>query len=176
LNSLSLTSQYSHNSDNVSQASIRTDRNSPLLGKQGNTFTLAAQSHLSFSFLTYTHICFASKKLAQLYELDLDDMTYTNSSTKGGLFDGTPDQLQRIGHSGNEEKNDQQQLDESILYFSEEAGKDSGVHGRTSEGDYFTILESPVYSEEVTGMAFSPDGLRLYLAYQTDGKDIQKVG
>jgi secreted PhoX family phosphatase len=102
-------------------------------------------------------------------------MTYKNSSTKGGLFDGTPDQLQRIVHSGNEDEDNQQHSDVSVLYFSEEAGKDSGVHGRTPEGDYFTILESPVYSEEITGIAFSPDGLRLYLAYQTEGKDIRKV-
>ena len=31
-----------------------------------------------------------------LFELDLDAGTYTRESTRSGLFDGQPDQLQKI--------------------------------------------------------------------------------
>ena len=35
---------------------------------------------------------------------------------------------------------------------------DAGVHGRDANGLYFTLLESPIYSDETSGLAFSPDG------------------
>lgn len=110
------------------------------------------------------HLYFVSKKFQQLYDLDLDQMTYTNISTVRGLFDGKPDQLQRIIK---DEKNTNGQ--DTVLYFTEEGGKDAGVHGRNEQGEYFTILESPVYNDEVTGLAFSPDGYHMYLAYQVNG-------
>lgn len=43
------------------------------------------------------------------------------------------------------------------------------VHGRNNQGQYFTILESHTYSDETTGLAFSPDGKHLYIAYQANG-------
>ena len=55
------------------------------------------------------------------------------------------------------------------LLSAEENGKDAGVHGKNKNGDYFTILESPVYHDEVTGLAFSPDGMHMILAYQENG-------
>ena len=51
----------------------------------------------------------------------------------------------------------------------QEGGKNAGIHARDSQGRFFTILESPVYEDESTGLAFSPDGLHLYVAYQRNG-------
>ena len=57
------------------------------------------------------------KKIQQLFIFDLDQMTYDNVSTVSGLFDGDPDQMQRIlGKKG------------GLLYFTEEGGQDAGVH------------------------------------------------
>jgi hypothetical protein len=36
-------------------------------------------------------------------------------------------------------------------------GVDAGVHGRSADGRFFTILESPEYTDETSGLAFSPD-------------------
>ena len=58
-----------------------------------------------------------SKKIQQLFVFDLDQMTFNNMSTVSGLFDGSPDQMQRIlGNKG------------GLLYFTEEGGVDAGVH------------------------------------------------
>lgn len=43
------------------------------------------------------------------------------------------------------------------------------MHGRNIDGQFFTVVESPVFSLEVTGLAFSPDGMHMYMAYQVDG-------
>ena len=57
------------------------------------------------------------KKIQQLFIFDLDQMNFSNVSTVSGLFDGDPDQMQRIiGEEG------------GLLYFTEEGGKDAGVH------------------------------------------------
>ena len=55
------------------------------------------------------------KKIKQLFTFDLDTLTYQNVSTVSGLFDGGPDQMQRIlGQNG------------GLLYFTEEGGVDAG--------------------------------------------------
>ena len=51
-----------------------------------------------------------------------------------------------------------------------EGGKDAGVHARDMNGRFYTIFESPVYTDETTGLAFSPDGKYMYIAYQDNGK------
>jgi hypothetical protein len=57
------------------------------------------------------------KQIQQLFVFDLDEMTFHNVSTVSGLFDGDPDQMQRIlGSEG------------GLLYFTEEGGQDAGVH------------------------------------------------
>lgn len=43
------------------------------------------------------------------------------------------------------------------------------MHGRNAAGKYVTIFESPVYQGECAGLAFSPDGMHLYVAYQDEG-------
>lgn len=98
------------------------------------------------------------KKIKQIFTFDLDSMTYHNVSTVSGLFDGGPDQMQRIlGEEG------------GLLYFTEEGGVDAGIHARDELGRFFTILESPVYTDETTGLSFSPDGKYMYVAYQDNG-------
>ncbi|OEU13455.1 hypothetical protein FRACYDRAFT_269824 [Fragilariopsis cylindrus CCMP1102] len=85
-------------------------------------------------------------------------MTYHNVSTVSGLFDGDPDQMQRIlGQEG------------GLLYFTEEGGVNAGVHARDELGRFFTIFESPVFSDETTGLSFSPDGKHMYCAFQVNG-------
>lgn len=58
---------------------------------------------------------FVSKNLKILFTLDLDAGSYTTSSTVSGLFDGAPDQMQRIVDS-----------DSDLVYFTEEGGRDPG--------------------------------------------------
>lgn len=45
----------------------------------------------------------------------------------------------------------------------------SGVHARNIAGQYLTVVESHELSDETTGLAFSPDAMHLYVAYQDDG-------
>jgi hypothetical protein len=98
------------------------------------------------------------KKIQQLFVFDLDKMTYHNVSTVSGLFDGDPDQMQRIlGQKG------------GLLYFTEEGGVNAGVHARDELGRFFTIFESPVFSDETTGLSFSPDEKHMYCAFQVNG-------
>jgi secreted PhoX family phosphatase len=98
------------------------------------------------------------KNIKQMFTFDLDTMTYFNQSTVSGLFDGGPDQMKRIvGDSGD------------LLYFTEEGGIDAGIHARDASGRFYTVLESPVYASETTGLSFSPDGIHLYVAYQDVG-------
>lgn len=102
---------------------------------------------------------FVSKRREDIYVLDLDGNTYTADSAKGGAFDGQTDQV--VSVIGDD--------DESILYFTEDGGEDAGIHGRDSSGRLFTILESSLYKEETTGLAFSPDFMHMYAAYQSNG-------
>lgn len=106
-----------------------------------------------------SQLFFVCKRIYQVFTINLDEGTYTNQTTVNGLFDGKPDQMQRILDDPND-----------ILYFTEEGGVDAGVHARDSIGRFYTILESPVYTDETSGLAFSPDAKHLYIAYQATGK------
>jgi hypothetical protein len=97
-------------------------------------------------------ICKVSKSM---FVLNLDNGKYRQFSTKRGLFDGQPDQIQRI-------LNDE----DGILYFTEEGGVRAGIHARNQKGQFFTVLESPTLDRETTGVSFSPNGLYMYVAYQ----------
>ena len=105
---------------------------------------------------------FVSKKLKTMFVLNLDDGTYTSHTTRRGVFDGQPDQIQRILSPEGE-------VYDELLYFTEDGGRYAGVHARNREGQFFSILESPYWSDETTGLAFSPDGLYMYIAYQDNG-------
>jgi hypothetical protein len=102
---------------------------------------------------------FVSKEFKRLFILDLDDQTYTAESTKSGAFDGEPDQVQNILSDSRE-----------LLFFTEDGGVRPGIHARDRDGRFFSILESPTYSDdESTGLAFSPDARRIYFALQENG-------
>lgn len=108
---------------------------------------------------------FTSKRKKRLYILDLDGGTYIESSTESGAFNNQPDQIARVIGAGND----------SILYFCEDGGADCGVHGRSSDGKYFTILEGLEYATETTGLAFSPDNMRMYVSFQSNPGHIFEI-
>ena len=98
-----------------------------------------------------------------LFILDLDAMTFVQSSTVTGAFNSQPDQVARI-------------LDNNgILYFCEDGSEHAGVHGRDSNGKFYTILQAAnsAMSGETTGLAFSPDNKSMYVSYQSPGKIVE---
>lgn len=119
------------------------------------------------------HLYFVSKEFRTIFTLNLETSTYANETTRNGLFNGQPDQIERI-HEVKEQtvatKNAELVAGKSeLMYFTEDGGRLAGVHARNSRGQYLTILESSDYSDETTGLSFSPDGLHMYFAYQDDG-------
>jgi Bacterial protein of unknown function (DUF839) len=109
-----------------------------------------------------------AKKDRHLFMLDLDNMTFTQTSTEKGAFDFEPDQIKRLLDD-----------DGSILYFCEDGDEGSGVHGRDPNGNYFTILKGDSDSDtnggvemkdETSGLSFSPDKMFMYVAFQAEGK------
>ena len=116
---------------------------------------------------------FVSKVNKELFELDLAAKTWVVSSTVSGAFDKQPDQIAKIvGDTG-------------FLYFCEDGGSSSDIHGRDSNGDFFTIVRGDGYGTETTGLAFSPDNKYMYVSFQgnsniyafwrTDGLDFGAV-
>lgn len=104
---------------------------------------------------------FVCKTDKLFYILDLDRMTFIMRSTVLGLFDGEPDILKQTLNA-----NDTQ----DILYFTEASDDSSGVHGRNSKGQFFTIMEAPGWEDaSTTGLAFSPNGLHMYVTLQDPG-------
>lgn len=101
-------------------------------------------------------LSFVAKRVQKLFTLDLELETWSVSSTASGAFDLEPDQLARVLGDGD------------ILYFCEDGGDDCDIHGRDQTGNYFTIVEGIGYSAETTGLAFSPDAMFMYVAFQTD--------
>jgi hypothetical protein len=109
------------------------------------------------------HLYFVSKVLKKLFTLDLDNGNYSTSLTSnwgnpmpgGGAFNSQPDQIVRSGE---------------YLYFTEDGGSTAGVYAaHTSTGAKSAVFEaiSNLYSsDETTGLAFSPDGKRMYAAFQ----------
>lgn len=103
---------------------------------------------------------FVCKAIKMLFTLDLDRGTYIRETTRTGLFDGQPDQLQKILFEG----------DEEFIFFTEEGGTDAGIHGRDFTGVFYTLLESPDYHDETTGLAFSPDMKHMVCKYNRNGQ------
>jgi hypothetical protein len=101
---------------------------------------------------------FISKKTRTMFILNLDTLTYTKVSTRTRSFDGQPDQIVSPINSSS-----------STLYFNEEANTRAGIHGRNSDGKYFTVMEGDSFQHETTGLAFSPDKKHMYVAFQTLG-------
>ena len=78
---------------------------------------------------------FVSKNEKMMFTLDLEQETWSKSSTNSGLFDGRPDQLVKMFGSSD------------YLFFTEDAKTGSGrfnsLHGRNmNTGKYFTLLEA----------------------------------
>jgi hypothetical protein len=107
-------------------------------------------------------LVFVTKRWKSMHILDLDKGKYRNVTTKGGLFAGQPDQVERICEAQNQTTN-------QVFYFTEDGGKFAGIHARTLDGKVTTILESTNHSDETTGLSFSPNGKFMYFAYQDEG-------
>ena len=97
-----------------------------------------------------------------MYALDLDAMTYEVEDTGARLFgdryfEAQPDQILRGMNNG-------------YLYFTEDGGDRPGVYARDGEGNYYTIFKAAsrekYRDDEAVGLAFSPDGRRLYAGFQ----------
>ncbi|KAL7544483.1 hypothetical protein ACHAWF_007897, partial [Thalassiosira exigua] len=108
---------------------------------------------------------FVSKKRKMLYMLDLDEGTYRNSSTDDGLLPGgghlmdQPDGLVR-SNRGNH------------LYLTEDGGNTAGVYAIHGFGGRYAVFEAMrgrYDGDETTGLAFSPDGKKMYAAFQDCG-------
>eukprot|EP00594_Rhizosolenia_setigera_P018961 CAMPEP_0178967946 /NCGR_PEP_ID=MMETSP0789-20121207/17923_1 /TAXON_ID=3005 /ORGANISM="Rhizosolenia setigera, Strain CCMP 1694" /LENGTH=337 /DNA_ID=CAMNT_0020653705 /DNA_START=874 /DNA_END=1887 /DNA_ORIENTATION=+ len=133
---------------------------------------------------------FVSKTNKMLFILDLDEMTYTSSSTMSGTFNGQPDQIVRLiqkeeqkhhdikdgnhtNKSIHQDHDDTTSQQESLLYFLEDGGPNgqpAGVYARDANG-FYTIVEGGLTnSDETTGLAFCDDGKRMMFAFQAEGK------
>jgi hypothetical protein len=107
---------------------------------------------------------YTTKSSRYLFIINLDNGTFKRTSTDSGAFDHQPDQVARV-------------LDftdgttDGILYFCEDGGDNSGVHGRDATGKFFTILQDAGgnFDGETTGLAFSPNGMFMYVAFQWPG-------
>lgn len=110
---------------------------------------------------------FVSKKTYKLYTLDLDKGTYTtmwtNSTLVGeGEFGNSPDQIVR--NNGGD-----------FLYFTEDGGSTPGVYALDSSGrmhGMFEAYDSMYKGDETTGLAFSPDGNKMYASFQDCGCEV----
>jgi sugar lactone lactonase YvrE len=105
-------------------------------------------------------LSFVCKQVQRLYQLNLDDMTYTMSSTVDGLLDGQPNELKTV-----------QDGDETLMYITEVTeggGRRAGVHVRTHTGEFYTVLEGFSRSN-AAGLAFSPNGLHMYVGFKNQG-------
>jgi hypothetical protein len=125
---------------------------------------------------------FVSKRTYNLYKLDLDEMTYTSSSTTGGIigdgeFKHQPDQIVRNNGSGGKSTS-------PWLYFTEDGGRTPGVYAvntaPSSDGEdigtkKYSIFEAygeDYFGDETTGLAFSPDGSKMFACFQDCGCDV----
>lgn len=107
-------------------------------------------------------LSFVSKAQKEIFNLKLDAGTYTSDTTQrglltgGGNFEAQPDQLIRVGE---------------MLYFTEDGGSSPGIFA--SDGfEYFTVFlanDKKFANDETTGLAFSPDGTKMYVCIQEIG-------
>ena len=106
-------------------------------------------------------LSFVAKKTKKLFRLDLAKMTYSIENTSrgnlnGGAFVDGPDQIVQLN---------------DMMYFTEDGGRTPGVY-MTNGSRYYSILEASarIYrGDETTGLAFSPDGRRMYVCMQEIG-------
>lgn len=120
------------------------------------------------------YLYFVSKKLYTMYVLDLDNGTYTTSSTKfgggnAGEFWHSPDQIIRNNGGG-----------DKYIYMTEDGGNTVGVYAICRQtGEKYAIFEAyngKYKNDETTGLAFSPDGRKMYAAFQDCGCNNSESG
>lgn len=129
-----------------------------------------------------SQLYFICKRIKMMYVLDLDDGAFERFSTVSGLFDSEPDQVVRLlenhirhNDSTHNYVSPNPSLDEApeqdgLLYFTEDGSDHAGVHARDNDAKFYTIMQaSSQWRGETTGLAFSPDGQFMYIAYQRDG-------
>lgn len=104
---------------------------------------------------------FVSKQLVSFFILDLKGDTYQSFSSRQGLFRGQPDQVVQMKNGGAK--------DDELLFFTEDGSRRAGIHVRNRDNTIITLLEGRNYSNECTGLAFSPNYHHLYFAFQEDG-------
>lgn len=102
---------------------------------------------------------FVSKTTRRLIQVDLAGNTYSITSTLSGQFNLQPDQLGRVLESSGGNRD--------VLYFCEDGGSDSDIHGRDATGNYFTVVEGTDFDTETTGLTFSADAMFMYVALQS---------
>ena len=109
---------------------------------------------------------FVSKTLYKMFVLNLDTKTYTTMSTQfgslgtgGGAFNHQPDQIVRNGGD--------------YLYLTEDGGISPGIYAlHKPTGAKYAIVQgysSALQYDETAGLAFSPDGRKMYTAFQDCG-------
>lgn len=104
-------------------------------------------------------ICYmVTKREMFLFTMNMKDMTFVRTSTVSGAFNNQPDQIRLIAGG---DPND-------IVYFCEDGGDDCGVHGRDSEGHFFSILDGVDYDTETSGLDFTSDGMMMIVSFQGD--------
>ena len=111
-------------------------------------------------------VYFMSKETKRLLVLDLESLTYEYETTGfkfygDGSFNDQPDQGLFFGPRYRH------------MFFTEDGGSTPGVYARLgSTGTYYTVfqgLSSEYDGDETSGIALSPDGTRLYAAFQEAG-------
>jgi len=102
-------------------------------------------------------LSFVCQGIKRLFQLNLDDSSYTASNTTKGLMEGEPNEIRYVeGDSG------------TLLYMTELNGRRSGVHARNEAGELYTVLEGN-YQPETAGFALSPNGKHMYVSFKRDG-------
>ena len=127
-------------------------------------------------------LAFVSKAEKLLFLLNLDQGTYTAVSTEtttalstGGTFDGQPDHVISYSQAVPTTTATNSERDGNLLFLSEDGGGTPGLFAYDG-ADYLSVLEAAVGSydgDEVTGIAFSPDGTKMYACWQSAGRCFQ---
>ena len=118
---------------------------------------------------------FVSKERKEQFVLDLDDETFTTTTTVSGMFDQIAYTRNGIVDKGDGKGKGRRILSKGskgqpMLFFLEESGGRNGIHARDRLGNYHTILEGQDANwVETTGLAFSPDRRHMYFAFQQEG-------
>ena len=118
--------------------------------------------------ITNGTLAFVSKVEKLLFLLNLDTLTYTAVSTEtpvlepgGGSLEAQPDHVISYATQSNG----------NLLFLTEDGGSTPGLFAYDGT-DFMSVLESSDVGyddDEVTGIAFSPDGTRMYVCYQDAG-------